>query len=640
MTAADRLGRLEGQVLAISQRLAAVGVLGMLGIGVLTALDVLVLRAIFRSPIIGSNEFLSTFFAVAIAAVLASGLAQRATLEIDILKERLPATFVAWLRAFGAALYLVVLVVVAWTVIGHAISAWQQQSATMLLQWRLWPFYGAIALFFVLCIPPQLLASARLASELPSASGEPRAILPITVLMIALAAGVAWLGWLAIAAAGGFIAGHSIAWSIGVFLLLWVLVLFFIPIAAALIICGVLGISGLMGGSTALTVLGSETVGLITNTDLAVLPLFLMMGGFAVAGGMATDIYRLAYALMAPFRGGLALATIGGCAGFGALTGSSMATVGTIGSAAMPEMLSRGYAASLATGCITAGGTLGQLIPPSTVIVIYALLVEESIGLLYMALLVPAALTVLLYMAVILLWVWRDGSIAPHRSDWNLQEILAASRDCVPAALLFVAVIGGMFTGVFTATEAASVGAVIAFLVALLRGKLRRGALWQVIGETTRSTSMLYFVIIGAMVVTFSMGTSGLPELLTEALLDSGWPPLAIVSAIALAFIVLGTVMDTVTIMMITAPILASLIVSLGYDPIWWGIMMVVLVEIGVITPPFGMNLFVIKAMAPDVPLGTVFRGVAPFVAADLVKVVILLLFPAITMWLPSRMGL
>ena len=274
--------------------------------------------------------------------------------------------------------------------------------------------------------------------------------------------------------------------------------------------------------------------------------------------------------------------------------------------------------------------------PPSTAIVIYALLVQQSIGRLYIAVLIPAALTILLYMLAVGVTVRIDPQAAPNRDRFDGAELVAALKRSVGVVMMFGAVLGGLFFGVFTATEAAAVGAAIAFGIAWWRGALGRGALWQIVGETTRSTAMLYFVIIGAMAISFFMGTSGLPQWITESLSNSGLPGLAIIALLVIGYIILGCVMDSFTIMIITAPLAAAVIVTLGYDPIWWGIMMVVLVEMGVVTPPFGLNLFIMKSMVPDVPLTTIFRGVMPFVIADTIKVVLLIAFPALVLWLPS----
>jgi C4-dicarboxylate transporter DctM subunit len=641
------LARIEAITNAISRIAAFVGVVGMLIIGVLTTLDVVVLRSVFNSPIAGSNEFLGTIFAVAISAVLLSGLAQRASLEIDFVKLVVSDRVAGWMRVFGHTLFLLILCITSWQVFAYSLEALKIGKITIVLQWPLWPFLLTISCFFALCVPIQAVVVLSMISEHlhPNAgaeTGNPRESRNdprIYVIFAAMCAGTVLLAaavYFGTTALQPTLSGASTAFSISIFFLLWALILLFIPIAAALVICALIGTGVLMGYPTALTILGSETVGLITSEDLAVLPLFMIMGALAGVAGLSSDIYRLAHATFAPFRGGLALASVGGCAGFGALTGSSLATVATIGSVAIPEMKQRGYAMQLSTGSIAAGGTLGQLVPPSTAIVLYAILVEESIGRLYIAVLIPALITIILYAAAIMIWVAINPRIAPGRAPFDGKEFLQALYACKSVFVLFGIVIGGIYTGFFTATEAAAVGATIAFVICLYRGKLNRGSFGEVIGEATRSTAMLYFVIIGAMAISFFFGTSGLPQTLLNSLTGLGLSNLSVIVLLIGVFIVLGTIMDSFAIMIVTAGLASAIVQSLGYDPIWWGIMMVILVELGVLTPPFGMNLFVMKALVPDERMGTIFRGVIPFIVADLFKIALLIAFPALVLWLPT----
>lgn len=632
------LSRLEAGIHVLSRVAAFIGVVGMLIIGILTAFDVIILRSIFNAPIPGSNEFLSTIFAVAIAAVLVSGLAERASLEIDFLKNAVGEQAADWMRVFGHTLFLLILCLTTWRVAVYTINAIELGKITMVLQWPMWPFLTAITFFFALCVPVQFVVVLSMIAEQlsPTEENTDRPILAVFALMVVGALALVAAVYFGTVALQPVFSASSTAFSISIFILLWVLILLFVPVAAALIICAVVGAGVLMSYHSALLVLGSETVGLITNEELAVLPLFMIMGAFAGVAGLSADIYRLAHATFARFRGGLALATVGGCAGFGALTGSSLATVATIGSVALPEMKQRGYSMKLSSGSIAAGGTLGQLVPPSTAIVLYAILVEQSIGQLYIAVLIPALLTALLYGAAILIRVALDPHAAPGSTPFDRREFMQALYGSKSVFLMFGVVIGGIYTGIFTATEAAAVGATLAFVIALQRGKLNRDAFWQVIGETTRSTSMLYFVIIGAMVISFFFGTSGLPQTLLNSLTGLGLSNLAVIVLMMGIFVALGMVMDSFTIMIVTAGLATAIVQSLGYDPIWWGVMMVVLVELGVVTPPFGMNLFVMKSLVPDERMSVIFLGVIPFVIADLVKITILVAFPALCLWLPT----
>jgi tripartite ATP-independent transporter DctM subunit len=393
-----------------------------------------------------------------------------------------------------------------------------------------------------------------------------------------------------------------------------------------------------MDWNAALNVLAIQPAAFLTNLNLAALPLFLMMGSFAAVAGLSSDVYRLAHALLGTFRGGLAMATIGGCAGFGAVTGSSVATAATIGRVAMPEMRARGYAPTLASGCVAAGGTLGNLVPPgSGPLVIFALLTESSIGQLFIASVGPAILAVILYLATIWLIVTVRPETAPHRIGREPGELLDALKRSGPVFLLFFGVLGGLYVGLFTATESAAVGAAMTFLVALLRGKLKRAAFLEVMAETTATTAIIYSLIFGALVFSFFTGISDIAENLTRWVAALGWPPLAVIALLLAIYIALGTFMESYTVMIVTLPMVTPLILGMGYDIVWWGIIMLCVVETGAITPPFGLNMFVLKSVG-DVPISTIFTGVLPFVAADLVKLAILVLIPAISLWLPSTM--
>lgn len=625
--------RASGATKRLAMQIAGLGVLGMIGVSLLTTFDIVVMRWLLNSPIPGSNEFLSTIFAVSVSAVLPGVLANRAGLEIDILENRLGPKLVSFLRQFGQALLLILVVLIAWRIAAYAHQAYVGGQATIILQWPTWPFLSLISLIFIFCVPVQLFAFLESASSDEESDGGGWRHTLILALVAAVVASIFILGDYLSAQ----FSADPISLSFAIFALLWILVLLMIPVAVVLLTCGLVGTVLLMGPHAALNVLGSQTAGLITSANLAVVPLFLLMGGFATVGGLSNDIYRFAHASFGFLRGGLAHATVGGCAGFGALTGSSLATVATMGRVALPQMRERGYATSLSSGCIVAGGTLGQLVPPSTAIVVYALLTEQSIGRLYIAALIPAFITIVFYMSAIMCTVHFRPEVAPTRDKFDLREFFAALKNASAVIGMFVLVIGGIYAGIFTATEAAAIGAAFAFFVALFRGKLRSKSISSVVTETTTATGIIYFVIIGAFMTTFFVGGAGLPGYLTQRLGDSGLPSIAIIVILVIFYIALGCVMDSFTLMIITAPLVAVIIGKIGYDLTWWGIMMVVLVELGVVTPPFGMNLFVMRTVDSTIPLKTIFSGVLPFVIADLIKVVFLIAFPWIVLWLPHR---
>lgn len=408
-----------------------------------------------------------------------------------------------------------------------------------------------------------------------------------------------------------------------------------VPIGVAMGISGVLTFSVIRGSlPAALTLFGTETVSKVSSSELSIIPLFLLMGAFATVGGLSGDLYRIANSLMGHVRGGLAMATIGGCAGFGAVCGSSIATATTMARVAIPEMLDRNYSERLATGSVAAGGTLGMLIPPSIIFVLYAVLAEQFVKTLFVAALVPAILAVALHIIAITIVVRRNPAEGPAgaRSPWS--ETLAAFRDGWAALLLMVCVTGGIYGGIFSVNESAAVGAFMAFLIALLRGRLDMKRFWIALRDTASTTSMIYLMVIGASIFTYAVTVSGLPEMMVEGIRDTGLPGIWIVLLLMIMYLILGAIFDTISSMVITMPFVFPLILEYGYDPIWWGVIMVMVIEIGMITPPIGMNVFVIKAMMPNTKIGTIYSGVTPFIIADIIRLGIIIALPAVSLFL------
>lgn len=625
----------ERRLVSLTQPLASVGVLGMLLTAAFTVIDV-GLRAFNASPITALNEFVSLIMAVSIIACLPAGLARRVGLDVDMLSRAMGPRTTATLRVAGHFLLLIFMALLAWRLGAAAVAEGARGQTTIILGLPTAPFLWTIAGILTLCVPVQFfVVGFEIAAKVRGAGRR------TAVLWGGLAAcGLVVLAFALVpkAVIAPFMPAGAAGLAIAFFALLWVLILLLVPIGPALGLTGLLGAAALLGLEPALSVLGTEAQSFLTNESLATLPLFLLMGAFAGVAGLSSDIFQLAQALFGHRRGGLAVATIGGCAGFGALTGSSLATAVVIGKVALPEMKRRGYADSLALGSVAAGGTLGQLVPPSTVLIIYAFLVEQSVGKLFIAAILPAILATLLYVLVIVIAVRLNPSLVPRaqKRDWG--HILPLALRCWGVLALFGAVFGGLYGGVFTEIEAAAVGAVGAFLFALLRGRLRREVFWSVMAETTSAIALIYVLIFGAVMFSFFIGATQLPNILSNFLRAENIAPLLIVLIFVAAYLVLGTIMESFTMMVITAPVFAIAVADLGYSPIWWGIITVVCVETGMITPPFGLNLFVMKSIAPNVPLGTVYRGVMPFCAADLVRIGILIAFPSIALWLPSLM--
>jgi tripartite ATP-independent transporter DctM subunit len=421
--------------------------------------------------------------------------------------------------------------------------------------------------------------------------------------------------------------------------LMFLLIALQVPIGVAMGLAGFISIWAMLGLEPALTLFGTEPTTVITSSELAVIPLFLLMGSFAGAAGLSADIYRVAYAFLGHRRGGLALATIGGCAGFGAVCGSSIATAATMTRIALPEMLDRGYQPGLATGCIAAGGTLGILIPPSVIMVLYAILTEQSVLALFIAAVVPGLLAVLLHFVAISIYTRLYPHAGPRGPHIGWSERLTVLKNCWGAIFLAVLVGGGIYAGIFTVSEAAAVGAGAAIAFTIGRGRMSWKVLWEVLGETAANTGLIYVIIIGASIFTYFLSLSQLPGALVSTIQGFGLPPFAVMVVLTIVYLILGSVFDTIAAMVITLPFVFPLVMGYGYSPVWFGIYNVMVIEIGMITPPIGINVFVLHGMAPAIPLGTIFRGIVPFLLADLTRLLILMLFPAIALWLPQMLG-
>lgn len=371
---------------------------------------------------------------------------------------------------------------------------------------------------------------------------------------------------------------------------------------------------------------------------LSVVPLFILMGNFVARAGLAHELFRLAYSFIGHVRGGLAHATILACAGFGAICGSSIATAATISKVAYPSMKKLGYADYLSTGVIAAGGTLGIMIPPSTIMVIYGIVTETHIGKLFAAGVLPGLVCAGLMMVAVAWVTARDPLAGPagERSSWRAR--LAALRDIWGVALLVVVVLGGIYGGVFTATEGAGIGASGAFFFALARRTLSWRMLREVLVESVRTTAMLFTILIAAMMFSGFINFTSMPGDLKSWITQMGLPPLAVVGAMMLIYVLLGTIMEELSMVLLTIPVFFPVVTQLGFDPVWFGVLIVLVVQIGLISPPVGMNLFVLNSLLEDVSLRQIFRGVWIFVLALVLGLAIVLEFQPLALWLPSFM--
>jgi tripartite ATP-independent transporter DctM subunit len=419
---------------------------------------------------------------------------------------------------------------------------------------------------------------------------------------------------------------------------LFVLLAVRMPIGIAMMLVGFVGIAVLNNTDAALHTLGSFPYAYSSVYELSVIPLFVLMGNFAAASGMGRDLYAAAYAWVGHRRGGLASATILACAGFAALSGSSVASAVTMGRVALPEMRRYNYDARLATGAVASGGTLGILIPPSTALIVYALLTEQSIGQLFLAGFLPGLLLTLLFVVTVAAVAFVRPEFGPPSEAMPMRARFAALRRSGALLLIVLVVIGGIYLGVFTVTEAAAIGAFLAMLHALWRRRLTLPVLSEALLQTVRTTAMVFLILIGAHVFAPFLAMTRIPTDLAAVLSGFAISPIAVLGIILAAFIVLGMFLEGFAMLVLTIPIVFPIVTALGFDPIWFGIVMVVVLEMGLISPPVGINVFVVKGVAEDVPIGKIYAGILPFWIAMLVCVLILIAFPQIALFLPTTM--
>lgn len=418
-----------------------------------------------------------------------------------------------------------------------------------------------------------------------------------------------------------------------------------IPIAVAMLAVGIGGYGLVNGWMPLLAYLKTNTYYQFSTYSLSVIPLFVLMGEFATHAGMSRALYRAAAAFLGHLRGGLAMASIGGCAAFGAICGSSLATAATMGQVALPEMRRYNYSGALSTGSLAAGGTLGILIPPSVILVLYALMAEQNIAKMFVAAMIPGIIAAIGYMIAVAVYVRIRPGEGPAAPAASWAERLASLRETWSIILIFGVVVVGMYGGWFTPTEGAAVGAFGAFVLAVLHGGMRMGGLITCLQGTAKTSAMIFLIMLGAEMFNAFLSATQTPMLAATMIAESGLSPMVVLAAILLLYLAMGCVMDSMSMLLLTIPIFYPIIAGLDFGMsredtlIWFGILAVVVVEVGLITPPVGMNVFVINGMARDVPMWESFRGVMPFLISDVLRILLLVAFPAITLGLVRALG-
>ena len=422
------------------------------------------------------------------------------------------------------------------------------------------------------------------------------------------------------------------------FVALFALMLLRVPVGMAMGLVGVSGFGYLVGGTPALKLVGQTSMRTVTSYQFGVIPMFLLMGAFVSTSGVSRELFRAANTFVGHRRGGLGLATIVSCGGFAAISGSSVATAATFSTVAYPEMRRYGYPQSFATGVIAAGGTLGAMLPPSTVLAVYGLITQQDVGKLFQAGIIPGLLAMAMYMVTIAVICRVRPNLLPTVPKASWAERVAGLKDVWAPLLLFVLVIGGLYGGIFTPTEAGGVGACGAFILGVLRGKLGRVEIRASLLQATRTAAAVFTVLIGALLFGYFLTITQVPQKVTEFLTGLGIGTYGVLALIMLMYLVLGCLMDAMAMIILTVPIIFPVVTQLGFDPVWFGVIIVMTVELGLIHPPVGMNVFVIKSVVQDVTFSSIFKGVLPFIVTDILRLVILIVFPVIALWLPSHL--
>ncbi len=422
------------------------------------------------------------------------------------------------------------------------------------------------------------------------------------------------------------------------FVFLLILILAKVPIPMAMAVVGFIGFGEVINYHASLAMVAQVASEEGMNYGLSVVPLFILMGNFVTQSGLSHELYKSSYAFLGHRKGGLAMATIVACGGFSAVCGSSLATAATMSKVAMPSMRKFGYADSLATGSIAAGGTLGILIPPSVILVIYGIMTETDIGLLFAAGILPGLLGVFCYLCAVAAATSINPKIGPRGEKVSWPDRFRSLKGVWGVLLLFFIVMGGIYAGIFTPTEAAGIGATGAFFFTLFRKKLTLAILKKVLVDSASTTAMIFFLLIGSMIFANFVNVVGLPGALADFVLGWDVSPFVIILILMVVYIILGCILESMSMIVLTVPVFYPMIQALGFDLIWFGIVVVVVTEISLITPPVGLNVFVLKAVLPDVKVGTIFKGVTPFWLADIVRLTLIVTFPGISLFLASLM--
>jgi tripartite ATP-independent transporter DctM subunit len=606
---------------------------GILALMVLLITADVILRYFFNRPIKGSYELIEFMMATLVFLGLAYTQTKKGHISITLLTAKLPQAWLAIIRSATYLLCLFTFITITWrSIIGAEALRTEGVTSDILLIPNL-PFMWVVAFGSALLSLVFLIDTIKSVNDVIKGCKNPVlwVILDAIFVLLILAIPIwfRWLPWDLSRPAMGLV-------GIG---LLIVLLFSSMSIGPVMALIGLLGFSYLVNSDAALAILGTTPYRSSASHAMSTIPLFILMGVLCFQAELSKDIYTTLRNWLGRLPGGLAMSTVGGCAGFAAVSGSSLATAVTMGTIALPEMRRYKYADSLACGCVAAGGSIGILIPPSIAFIIYATITEESIGALFMAGVIPGLMEALFYIFTIYIMCKVKPEMGPPGPSSTWKEKFVSLKNTWGIIVLFVLVIGGIYAGIFTPTEAAGIGAFGALLLGLLKRKLDGPKILSALSDACKNTSMLLLMVIGADIFSYFLTMSQIPFLLSDFVVALPVPPGVTILAILLVYIVLGCVMPIIPAIVLTIPIFLPVVTGLGYDPIWFGVIVVTMAEVGQITPPVGINVFALAGVAKEVPLATIFKGIFPFVVADIVRVMLIFFFPALALWLPSLMG-
>jgi tripartite ATP-independent transporter DctM subunit len=612
----------------LSRRINSVGVCLLSGMVLLIVVDV-TLRRFFSRPILGTFEIVQFFLITLVCLALADTAIKDGNIRVELIISKFSEKPKALIQSLTIFLSLLLFILITWRNLIMVWEVWQKNLSSYLLHIPLFPFYfiltfGSGILCIVLFI--QLIDSLKTIFYF----SQKLSILFIYFLVCILFFFVFFVFFQCI----WWQPSPSFVGVLGILCLL-VLMAFGMPIAFSMGLVGFAGYCNLMGINAGLGQLQTVPFSVVSEYLLSVVPLFLLMGHFSFHSGLSQDLYDTSYKWLGQYPGGLAMATVGGCATFAAVSGSSVATAATMGMVALPGMKKYNYSPRLALGSIAAGGTIGILIPPSIVFILYGIMTEQSIGKLFLAGFFPGLLTIFLYFITILILVKLNPKMGPPGPKTNLKAKFFSLRHTWGMLFLFLLIMGGIYLGFFTPTEAGAVGAFGAFVLAVFRKKFDSKKIYDSLLQTGQTTAMLIIIFVGAQLFNYFLAATNLPTILAEAIANRGLDRNIVLLAILSTYLLLGCIMDPGSMIILTIPIFFPLIQTMGFHPIWFGVLIVMVAEIGAITPPIGINVFVVKGIAPDTSTTEIFKGIFPFWVADIIRLSLVVLVPHIALYLP-----